>query len=504
MVAKVKPGKTIRGILNYNENKVDGGKALCIHAAGFGCEAEDLSFTSKLSRFTKQNARNTIAKKNAVHVILSFAPSEQIDQDTLCQIADTYMEKIGFGDQPYLVYQHFDTFQSHLHIATINIRDDGTQINMHYIGKNQSSRARREIEQEFGLIKADGRGGNGNLKLKPADLTRIRLGEVEVKSSISNIVRTVSEFYKFGSMPEFNAALGQFNVYADMGDPDTRMYKNGGLVYKVLDDLGEFLDSPPIKASSIYDKPTLKNLVDKFSKNSRDRKTYQGRVMRTIDNNIKEVQDVSAFTQAMKEEGIHVIFHKNKESYIYGVTYVDNMTYCVFKGSDLPKGYSAKAILSKLQSQNIDELDLNRQFVKRIIDKTDFEQGIRGVLRDWAKAGLMIKTEVSSSNAIVYRLGNIHTATNSFVPADKNITWFLRTNGFDAAKATRIQDLIKGQIRLPDLFPLEQQTAAVVAMVTDQLSHFIDQLFDPVYAGNSLPIELLKEARRKRKRKRPQ
>ncbi|MET6999392.1 relaxase/mobilization nuclease domain-containing protein [Chitinophaga defluvii] len=504
MVAKVKPGKTIRGILNYNENKVDGGKALCIHSAGFGCEAGDLSFSSKLSRFTNQNARNAIAKKNAVHIILSFAPSEQIDRDTLCQIVDTYMERLGFGEQPYLVYQHFDTHQSHLHIATINIREDGTQINMHYIGKNQSSRARREIEQEFGLIKADGRGQTGNLSLKPADLTKIRLGEVEVKSSISNIVRTVVESYKFASMPELNVILGQFNVYADMGAPDTRMYRSGGLVYKVIDEQGEIADSPPIKASSIHEKPTLKNIVAKFERNSKDRQAYQGRVMRTIDNVLKKVRDIPTFVQAMKGEGIHVAFYKNKESYIYGVTYVDNLTYCVFKGSDLRTGYSAKAILGKLQSQNMDELELNRQFVKRIVEQTDFEQGIRGVLRDWTKAGLMIRIDASSGDETVYRLGNIFTSSDSFLVADKNITWYLQNNGFNESKAARIRQLVMDQIRLPDIFPLEQQTAVVATKVTDQLSRFIDQLFEPAYAGNSLPIELLKEARKKRKRKKSQ
>ncbi len=56
------------------------------------------------------------------------------------------MSKIGFGDQPYLVYQHFDARHPHIHIVTTNIKSDGSRIKTHNIGRNQSERARREIE----------------------------------------------------------------------------------------------------------------------------------------------------------------------------------------------------------------------------------------------------------------------------------------------------------------------------------------------------------------------
>ncbi|MGL1166852.1 hypothetical protein ACSTKZ_25270, partial [Vibrio parahaemolyticus] len=84
--------------------------------------------------------------------------------------------------------------------------------------------------------------------------------------SISNVVGSVFSSYKFCSLPEFNAALKQFNVIADRGKEEGRIYKNRGLVYRVLDSDGNKM-GVPIKASSIGCKPTLDNLEKKFTAN---------------------------------------------------------------------------------------------------------------------------------------------------------------------------------------------------------------------------------------------
>jgi len=60
-----------------------------------------------------------------------------------------YMEKIGFCEQPYLIYRHYDAGHPHIHIVSINIRRDGSRISLHNIGRNQSEKARKEIENEF-------------------------------------------------------------------------------------------------------------------------------------------------------------------------------------------------------------------------------------------------------------------------------------------------------------------------------------------------------------------
>ena len=58
MVAKVISGKSIRGVLNYNESKVKEGQAVCILENKFGTDPEDLSSSDKLSRFEHLQKQN--------------------------------------------------------------------------------------------------------------------------------------------------------------------------------------------------------------------------------------------------------------------------------------------------------------------------------------------------------------------------------------------------------------------------------------------------------------
>ncbi|RZK03274.1 MAG: relaxase, partial [Flavobacterium sp.] len=154
MVAKITTPSTIIRALNYNEKKVQKGVATCLHADNFLKDAGAMNFYEKLGRFKHLIELNTRAKTNSLHISLNFHPWEALNREKLVQIAAVYMEKIGFGAQPYLVYEHLDAGHPHLHIVTTSIREDGSRIVTQNIGKNQSQVARKEIEEAFGLMQA--------------------------------------------------------------------------------------------------------------------------------------------------------------------------------------------------------------------------------------------------------------------------------------------------------------------------------------------------------------
>ena len=108
-------------MLHYNENKVEKGEAQLIMASGFAGEIEKMGFNQKLNRFQFLTQAKPNVKTNAVHISLNFHSSEKLSNTVLQQIAGTYMEKIGFGDQPFLVYRHDDAAHLHLHIVSTNI-----------------------------------------------------------------------------------------------------------------------------------------------------------------------------------------------------------------------------------------------------------------------------------------------------------------------------------------------------------------------------------------------
>src|SRR5258705_13763469 len=122
MVAKIASPHSIKRALNYNEKKVQSGHAICIYAGNFLKSLDKLNFYNKLQRFQDLISLNDRAQKsNTLHISLNFHPSEHLDARVLTAIANEYMERIGFGKQPYLVYEHKDAGHPHIHIVTTNI-----------------------------------------------------------------------------------------------------------------------------------------------------------------------------------------------------------------------------------------------------------------------------------------------------------------------------------------------------------------------------------------------
>jgi hypothetical protein len=347
MVAKVITGKTIRGALNYNETKVVDGTARCIMANQFGCKPEELSFSHKLSRFQKLIVRNPKTKTNTVHISLNFDITENLTTEKLSSIASTYMDKIGFGDQPFLVYQHFDAAHPHIHILSTNIQSDSKRIDLHNIGRNQSEKARKEIESEFNLVKAESKTKKINLP-GAASLQKAHYGKSQTKRTISNIVLTVARTYRYTSLPEFNAALKQFNVVAFTGKEGTEMYKRKGLSYSIIDAKG-IKKGIPIKASSIYTKPMLPFLEKQFRLNEALRQPAKDRLKACIEKSLhgKSIT-MEAFKASLQKENVYLVARQTNTGEVYGLTFVDNLTRVVFNGSDLGKPYSAKAILQQI------------------------------------------------------------------------------------------------------------------------------------------------------------
>lgn len=363
MVAIIKTGNSIHNIFNYNENKVKQGVAECIGEGNYPVEVDKMNLTMKLNRLLKQVALNDNVKRNSIHISLNFDPSETtlLSKEKLMDIANTYMEKIGFGQQPFLVYQHHDSGHPHIHIVSIKIREDGSRIDIQNIGRNQSEIARKEIEKSFGLVVAEGRRTNQKQELQPINVGKVQYGKIESKKAIANVLTVVLNTYKYSSLPELNAVLQQYNVLADRGSENSRIFQEKGLVYRILDEKGKAI-GVPIKASDFYTKPTLNFLEEKFKSNKPGQLYHRNRVKNAIDLAfIGKKISLPELVNTLKKEGINIVFRKNDKGLIYGITYVDHNTKCVLNGSLLGKQYSAKAIqercglitISKHKSKNL-------------------------------------------------------------------------------------------------------------------------------------------------------
>lgn len=348
---------SLRNALNYNEQKVKASLAVCLEAGYYPVEHSDMNFYQKLRRLEMLTELNQRTKVNSVHISLNFDPSERLSDELLKEIAEVYLDKIGFAGQPYLLYRHGDAGHPHLHLVTTNIKPDGKAIHLHNLGKLKSEPARKEIEKIYGLVKAENSRQQQAYRLKPVSAARVQYGKSETRQAISNVLSVVLPAYKYASLAELNAVLRQYNIVADRGEENSRIFKHSGLVYRVLDEQGNKV-GVPIKASLFFDKPTLRSLEERFEKNKslKDNPQAKTRIKNLVDlyllNGKKSVDGLVA---ALKKEGVDVVLRRNDEGLIYGVTYVDHKTKFVFNGSALGKAYSANAIRERCLNTGVSE-----------------------------------------------------------------------------------------------------------------------------------------------------
>ena len=108
MVAIIHKRTSLRNALHYNENTVRQKVANLFMQATIRKDTELLSFSDKINRLERLTKLNQRTKVNSVHLSLNFDLTDDLKTKKLKTIADVYMSKIGFGAQPYLVYQHTD------------------------------------------------------------------------------------------------------------------------------------------------------------------------------------------------------------------------------------------------------------------------------------------------------------------------------------------------------------------------------------------------------------
>ncbi|RLJ77383.1 relaxase/mobilization nuclease domain-containing protein [Pedobacter alluvionis] len=374
MVARIKIGKSIRGILHYNESKVTEGEAKLILASGFAGEIETMTFGNKLKRFEHLTELKPTVETNALHISLNFHSDEQISSTKMQEIAIRYMEEIGFGEQPFLVYRHNDAGHQHIHIATTSIQRNGEAISLHNIGRVLSEPARKKIEKEFDLIVAESKKYKQEAGIKPADLEKAKYGRSSTKKQISNVLSAIVGNYKYTSIAELNAVLRQFNVTADRGQEDTQMFAKKGLVYSLIDKEGNKI-GVPIKASAFYSKPTYRNIEKKFDKNLESRKPFKPAMIKKVNGVITKYErlTIQTFKAELNKQNVELVLRINDQGRIYGTTFIDHANKTVFNGSDLGKAYSGNAI-----AQLISSSDQLRTYLKPAISQATYLKPVSG------------------------------------------------------------------------------------------------------------------------------
>jgi hypothetical protein len=104
MLAKISSGKSVFGVLQYNKIKVDDDHAKVLYRHKM-FDSPDGKFSIKdcMDSFYPYLANNNRTEKVVFHASLNSEPKDGLSDERLSEIAQIYMKKLGYGNQPYIV-----------------------------------------------------------------------------------------------------------------------------------------------------------------------------------------------------------------------------------------------------------------------------------------------------------------------------------------------------------------------------------------------------------------
>lgn len=89
-----------------------------------------------------------------LHISITFDHAEILDDEQLKMIGEEYMQKMGYGYQPMLIYRHEDTHYPYIHIVSISVDVNGKRISDSN-SRFRSNAIRKGMEIKYQLVKAE-------------------------------------------------------------------------------------------------------------------------------------------------------------------------------------------------------------------------------------------------------------------------------------------------------------------------------------------------------------
>ena len=338
MVAKIGRGKSLFGALSYNMDKVKHNTATVLAGQKI-IESPDGTFTTAQisNSFQAYLVANRKTEKPVVHISLNPDPDDSINNVDYKAIAKDYMEKMGYGKQPFIVFKHNDIERSHIHIVTVCVDEEGRKISDAF-EKRKSMAACRELERKYNLKSAVEKKQNRTEPIfKP-----VNYKGSDIKSQMAAVIRYLPKYYQYTTLGTYNALLSLFNITTEEVKGQYNVKARQGLVYFALNEKGEKV-SNPFKASLFGKGAGYNELQSHFEKSKAQLQNSPSRsiLKATIEQAILANKNETEFKEGLKELGINTVVRRTADNRIYGITFIDHQSRSVWNGSQLAKNLGA-------------------------------------------------------------------------------------------------------------------------------------------------------------------
>ena len=348
MVANIRSGSSPGGALHYNKEKVDRDEAKILYWQQM-LEPFDkhgrMDVDACMESFRPYLEANCRTTNTVFHVSLNPSPEDKLTDEQLREIANEYMQKMGYGNQPYIVFKHKDIDREHLHVVSLRIDENGRKLSHDYEAR-RSMDILRSLEQKYGLHPSV----KGQEQTDREGLRKVNYPEGNVKQQVSSVVRSCLRNYKCSSYGELRTLLEQFNVSVEerTGTIDGRNY--AGIVYGAMTEDGYGVGTP-FKSSKIG-KDVGYRALQKYYEKSKCQLKEEGaldRLRQCVRDAMSPYNTRDEFRRLLKADNIDAIFRINPVGRIYGVTFIDHNTGIVANGSLLGKEFRRTPLTSYIR-----------------------------------------------------------------------------------------------------------------------------------------------------------
>ena len=355
MIAKISPpSKDLMKTLTYNFRKVDRDQADILLSGQLSADGR-LTAERVFREMTAYIPSGARTKNIVFHASINPRPDEPLSDDRLRTIAHEYLRRLGYGDQPFIVFKHRDIAREHIHLVSTRVRHDGSKIRdtMEHV---RSARIMRSLEAKFGLLPSGHSQKKEDVSVKPS---AVDINAGDIKRQVAAAVEHVLGRYAFQSVGEMNLVLARFRVTAEEVKTERKGRPFDGIVYAATD-AEERKICTPIKASEIGQQVSYAALRRHFEQSKSVVRERSGAIRRAIADVMQTSPDRAAFVDRMRGHGIETVTRINAAGRLYGITFIDDANGIAVNGSRLGKGFAANVFNAYFAGEPNPFLEMSR------------------------------------------------------------------------------------------------------------------------------------------------
>jgi hypothetical protein len=339
--------------VNYNDRKIDKGKGELMRMKNFPSFVNESSKKEEVKSYLATVSKNEKVTKPQVHAVLSTKFREHT-KEALTQIAENFMDEMGYGKQPFIVVFHNDTENNHVHIVSTRVdKHTGKKINDSFEKLKSQSALARVMEKMYGISNID---------------------------KINNLLG-----YRITSFKQLELLLERNGFRLAQNEEDhTRwdILKNGVREITITGNQIVF-ESKKNENRTKQIKAILSKYKEQYSAKVfkvEDRRKQEGMLPAEKQNEVikPKIEFASELQKKLKDSfGIDILFHHKDEQNPFGYSLIDNKTQTVYKGSEVMK----MSELFEFTSRVID-----KRLLERLQDFNIPNKETKAVLLDYLKA----------------------------------------------------------------------------------------------------------------------